>query len=105
MVAVAEKNFVRQEREMAIVEGGYSMDLDSASLMPVRPLVPENDEVVVVFCNAYPVKFGHPTLSQSVLERAERPSIVKTPSDARAPQTSLTVAPQVSLDGCSGTPT
>jgi hypothetical protein len=63
-VAVAEKNFARQEREMAIVEGGYSMDLDSACLLPVRPVVPENDDVIVVFCNAYPVKFGHPTLSQ-----------------------------------------
>lgn len=47
-----------------------------------RGRVPENDEVIVVFCNA----------RQSALQRAERPSVVKTPSDALAPQTSLTVA-------------
>lgn len=47
-----------------------------------RGRVPENDEVIVVFCNA----------RQSILQRAERPSVVKTPSDALAPQTSLTVA-------------
>jgi hypothetical protein len=86
------ENFVRRQRDgdrRRAATAWMSIVLASCLLGPSRLRTTRS---WFVLCNAYRVKFGRRTLSQSALEKAERPGVVKTPSDALAPQTLLTVS-------------
>jgi hypothetical protein len=86
------RNFVRRQRDgdrRRAATAWMSIVLATCLLGPSRLRTTRS---WFVLCNAYRVKFGHRTLSQSALEKAERPWVVKTPSDALAPQTLLTVS-------------